>query len=131
MELNGQALDTAIIIDGKSYAPVRVIGEAAGYDVSMQDKRIVLNEKSSPTATIPGKGQSVKDQVAKLNERIANQKERIAETELMLKGMVEETEKPGYVDKGEKVFIKNYKDRLTEQQTVLADLESQLSALAK
>ncbi|WP_339297567.1 hypothetical protein MKY92_21675 [Paenibacillus sp. FSL R5-0623] len=26
VELNGQALDTAIIVDGKSYAPVRAIG---------------------------------------------------------------------------------------------------------
>lgn len=129
VELNGQALDTAIIVDGKSYAPVRVIGEAAGYDVSMQNKKIILDEKSSATVTAPGKGQSVEEQVGKLKQRISDTKQRITETELLLKGMIEETEKPGYVDRGEKVFIDNYKKTYAEQQSLLVDLESQLAAL--
>lgn len=131
VELNGQALDTAIIVDGKSYAPVRAIGEAAGYDVSMQDKKIILDDKVSNTSTetTPGKEQNVEEQTAKLNDRIANANKRIAETELLLKGMVEETNKPGYVDKGEQVFIDNYNKKLAEQQSLLSDLESQLAAL--
>lgn len=43
--------DKAIVIDGKSYAPVRAIGELAGYKVSMSGKIISLDEKeivSSP-----------------------------------------------------------------------------------
>lgn len=127
VELNGQALDNAIIVDGKSYAPVRSIGEAAGYEVSMQNKKITLGQKEATTT--PGKGQSVEDQKEKLSERIASQKQRIAETEQLLSGMIEETKKPGYADKGEQVFINNYNKRLTEQNTLLADLESQLAAL--
>ncbi|KAG3046004.1 hypothetical protein PC121_g20946 [Phytophthora cactorum] len=127
VELNGQALDTAIIVDGKSYAPVRVIGEAAGYDVSMQNKKIILGEKA--TAATPGKGPSVEEQKAKLGERIANAKKRIDDTKLLLNGMVQETQKPGYVDRGEQVFIDNYNKTITEQQTLLADLEAQLAAL--
>lgn len=131
VELNGQTLDAAIIVDGKSYAPVRVIGEAAGYDVSMQNKKIILEEKSAATATTPGKGTSVEEQKAKLEERISDALQRISDTELLLNGMVDETKKPGYVDKGEQVFIDNYNKRLAEQQALLADLEAQLAALDK
>lgn len=40
-------VDPAIIIDGKSYAPVRAIGELAGYKVSISGKNINLDEKDS------------------------------------------------------------------------------------
>lgn len=41
----------AIVIDGKSYAPVRAIGELAGYKVSLSGKTISLDEKEA--ATLP------------------------------------------------------------------------------
>ncbi|CQR57208.1 hypothetical protein [Paenibacillus riograndensis] len=37
----------AIVIDGKSYAPVRAIGELAGYKVSLSGKTISLDEKEA------------------------------------------------------------------------------------
>lgn len=37
--------DPAIVIDGKSYAPVRAIGELAGFKVSVEGKTISLEEK--------------------------------------------------------------------------------------
>ncbi|MNC16408.1 hypothetical protein D3C76_91070 [compost metagenome] len=41
--------DPAIVIDGKSYAPVRAIGELAGYKVSLSGKTISLDEKENIT----------------------------------------------------------------------------------
>lgn len=38
--------DPAIVIDGKSYAPVRAIGELAGFKVSVHGKTISLDEKT-------------------------------------------------------------------------------------
>ncbi|WNS44219.1 hypothetical protein [Paenibacillus sp. MMS20-IR301] len=38
--------DPAIVIDGKSYAPVRAIGEIAGFKVSVDGKTISLDEKT-------------------------------------------------------------------------------------
>ncbi|WP_342421736.1 hypothetical protein [Paenibacillus sp. FSL E2-0178] len=38
--------DPAIVIDGKSYAPVRAIGELAGFKVSVEGKTISLEEKT-------------------------------------------------------------------------------------
>ncbi|OMF00297.1 hypothetical protein BK124_11620 [Paenibacillus amylolyticus] len=129
VELNGQALDTAIIVDGKSYAPVRTIGEAAGYGVSMQNKKIILEDKVSnaTAATTPGKGQSVEEQKAKLEERIGDAKQRISDTNKLI-------EASEYVIKntpnlGEEEVLKVRKDKLTEQEATLADLEAELAAL--
>lgn len=129
VELNGQTLDTAIIVDGKSYAPVRAIGEAAGYDVSMQNKKIILDEKASstPTATSPGEETNLEFLKVKLNERIVDAKQRIADTNKLI-------EASEYVIKntpnsGEEEVLKVRKDKLTEQQTLLANLEAELAAL--
>ncbi|NQX45093.1 hypothetical protein HQN87_07095 [Paenibacillus tritici] len=37
--------DSAIVIDGKSYAPVRAIGELAGFQVTVAGKTISLDDK--------------------------------------------------------------------------------------
>lgn len=131
VELNGQVLDTAIIVNGKSYAPVRVIGEAAGYEVSMQNKKIILDEKSSPTVTTPGKEQSVENQVAILSERIkSNQdtkkvyEDKISYNENILAGLSTAAEKEFYV-----AAIDSYKSKIKILDEGTANLESQLAAL--
>ncbi|WP_339259604.1 hypothetical protein MKZ12_07325 [Paenibacillus sp. FSL R5-0713] len=131
VELNGQALDTAIIVDGKSYAPVRVIGEAAGYDVSMQNKKIILDEKtsSSPTVTIPGKGQNVEEQTAKLNDRIKNVKEVISGIDIKINAIKEIMAAPEYVERDESSLLKFYEDSKNREQSLLSELESQLATL--
>lgn len=131
VELNGQALDTAIIVDGKSYAPVRTIGEAAGYGVSMQNKKIILENKASNTtaATNPGKGQSVEEKTVNLQERISTHKDRIVRLEARIKGLEDEILKPNYEDRGEKDMITQYKADLEKQKSLLSDLESELAVL--
>jgi hypothetical protein len=42
--------DPAIVIDGKSYAPLRAIGELAGYKVTVEGKTISLDEKTDEGA---------------------------------------------------------------------------------
>ncbi|MBW4085730.1 hypothetical protein [Paenibacillus sp. S150] len=44
-------VDPAIVIDGKSYAPVRAIGELAGFRVSLSGKTINLDEKESTASS--------------------------------------------------------------------------------
>lgn len=133
VELNGQALDTAIIVDGKSYAPVRSIGEAAGYDVSMQNKKIILDEKVSntPTAATPGEETNLDLYKSRLAERINDQKDRITALQKRIEGMEYEMSKPNYVDRGEKAVTDQYKADLEEQQALLANLEAELATLKK
>lgn len=46
--LDGVALTShAIIIEGRSYAPVRAVGEAAGLNVDWKDEKVVLNKKTT------------------------------------------------------------------------------------
>lgn len=42
----------AIVIDGKSYAPVRAIGELAGYKVTLSGKTISLDEKTGKSSAL-------------------------------------------------------------------------------
>ena len=45
--VDGKELEVkAIAIDGTSYAPLRVIGQAVGYDVSFKDKTVIFTSKS-------------------------------------------------------------------------------------
>lgn len=46
-------VDSAIIIDGKSYAPVRAIGELAGYKVTVSGRNISLDVKDGGRASFP------------------------------------------------------------------------------
>ncbi|WP_339197904.1 hypothetical protein MKY95_07665 [Paenibacillus sp. FSL P4-0176] len=131
VELNGQALDTAIIVDGKSYAPVRVIGEAAGYDVSMQNKKIILDEKVSntPTATSPGEETNLEFLKTKLNERIVDIKKRIADTKKLIEVSESVINDPTKDSAGEENFLKMRQATLAEQEATLANLEAELAAL--
>ena len=52
--VDGTKLDTAIIVDGKSYAPLRSIGSAAGYEVGFtSDKQITLTSSVIEDTTTP------------------------------------------------------------------------------
>ncbi|OKP90837.1 hypothetical protein A3844_02970 [Paenibacillus helianthi] len=51
--------DKAIVIDGKSYAPVRAIGELAGYKVSLSGKTISLDEKEIISSSSLAKAESI------------------------------------------------------------------------
>lgn len=131
VKVNGEELDTAIIVDGKSYSPTRSIGEAAGFDVSMQDKEIILDKKatSTPSAVTPGKGQSVEEQVAKLNQRIVDAKQRIADINKLIEASESVINDPSKDSTGEENYLKMRQSNLAEQEALLSDLESQLAAL--
>lgn len=127
VELNGQALDTAIIVDGKSYAPVRAIGEAAGYDVSMQNKKIILGEKA--TATTPGKGSIVEDEskikeiIASHEESIKREENRIASYEKLILERPNDKEAYQAVIDTAKANIAKYKQWIAEREAQLTDLK--------
>ncbi|KQY87083.1 hypothetical protein ASD24_26775 [Paenibacillus sp. Root52] len=131
VKIDGQELDTAIIVDGKSYSPTRSIGEAAGFDVSMQGKEIILNTNTSstPTASTPGKGQSVEDQITRLKERIAVAEQRIADTKKLVAASESVINDPSKDSTGEESFLEMRKANLAEQEALLTDLESQLAVL--
>lgn len=137
VELNGQVLDTAIIVDGKSYAPTRSIGEAAGFDVNMKDKKIILSETNTTTSsdpkTVPGYSGEENNvaQIESLKKRISDQETRVAGFQKQVDTLEEIIASPGYVDRGEKVFLEGYQSDLDKGKAFLEELKSQLSELQK
>ncbi|ASA25428.1 hypothetical protein [Paenibacillus donghaensis] len=57
VEKNGKKVADAVVINGSAYAPVRAVSDAAGVTLSLEGKKIIMEEKipltseSSPTAT--------------------------------------------------------------------------------
>lgn len=122
--LNGEYLDTAIIVNGKSYAPVRAIGEAAGYDVDFINKKVILETPKEEAAVevdmkaaIESKMNSVKNQgYALIGER--------TQLELKLINNPEDTESK---DKS-KVLDEKIKELDDEYNKLKAELEAIESA---
>ncbi|WP_339306554.1 hypothetical protein [Paenibacillus sp. FSL R5-0519] len=124
IKVDGQVLDTAIIVEGKSYSPTRSIAEAAGYDVSMKDKEIVMNKKP----VVSGRDAIAKDPV-KLNELITSYKESIVKEEARLesyKKIIEQRpdEAAAYQDS-----IDYANSKIKMYQEWIAEKEEQLAAL--
>jgi valyl-tRNA synthetase len=137
VELNGQALDTAIIVDGKSYAPTRSIGEAAGFEVNMKDKKIILSETTATTSPEPqavpgysGKENNV-TQIESLKKRISDQESRVDFLQERFDGMNAMVSSPDYVDRGEKAVLEVYRSDLEKGEAFLEELKTQLAELQK
>ncbi|MGR6546263.1 hypothetical protein [Paenibacillus tundrae] len=124
VELKGQALDTAIIVDGKSYAPVRSIGEAAGYEVSMQDKKIIMDKKP----VVSGRDAISKDPV-KLKEIIESHKESIAREEARLESYNKIIEQRPNEAEAYQPAIEHAKSNIQMYKEWIAEREAQLAAL--
>lgn len=68
--VNGVKLGTAIIVNGSSYAPVRVIGEAAGFDVGFVDKKVVLGTpKEEVTKPVESSTDAKKERISEIKKR--------------------------------------------------------------
>lgn len=51
---DGKKIDSAIIVDGKSYAPVRSIMQSAGYNVEFGGSQIMVDEPTPTPEVTPG-----------------------------------------------------------------------------
>lgn len=127
--VDGQKLTVpAIAVDGTSYAPVRAIGEAAGYNVSVSGKSINL-EKESVATMIPTSESTAstdpkptanpaltnsQNKIATLNGKIATTAVSIGFTEIQLK------DDPDNAD---------LKDKFEKLKAEYADLLAQKAAL--
>lgn len=117
---NSEPLDTAVIIDGKSYLPMRSISEAAGLAVSATGNNVDL--KNEEVANVPITKRTKEEQLAALNKVIEGTNRMIAKQELTLK------DPNGLTAEQIEVVKKNlaeWKSRLVEQNAQKAVLESE------
>ena len=130
--LNGKELSNAVIIDSKSYAPVRDITESFGAKVDY-DKGVITIDTLTTEFEIEEKINSLKGE-KNLLER------QISDTQASIDGLTSETgpiaryekllatefpnNEVGRKDREEKLAM--YKDSLKEHQDKLADLQAKL-----
>lgn len=120
--VEGVKLDTAIIIDGKSYAPVRSIGEVAGFLVDFKDKKITLEKKqlSSEDETISeGVVGEVMTDIERVETQIDSVKSSIESLQYMAKIKTNITEE-------EEQMVQK---KLSEYYTLLTELEKKKAEL--
>lgn len=82
VQIGDQTLST-IVVEGKNYAPVRSIGEAAGYEVVTDGKNVVLKEGTKLDTTALKEKQKA-DKILGLQKGIANIKITIEQLKNLL-----------------------------------------------
>lgn len=136
-------LDKAIIVDGKSYAPVRGIGEAAGFEVRFENKKVVL------TAPAPEVKQDTASQAPKTQTEVVPvipapvQIEDAEQTKLSAKAAIESkiiafvAEKHGQAAKADPSSSYSAEERaaaearMKEIDAEIAELQRQIADLEK
>jgi len=78
VKVDGSPLaNKSIAIDGTTYAPLRAIGEAIGYDVTFQDKTVVFTKRvgvqkvETNTTSISSQISEIQSQIDELNKKQA------------------------------------------------------------
>lgn len=81
--VNGLKIGTAIIVNGSSYAPVRTIGDAAGFDVGFVNKKVILETpkvKEDEQVTSPSETRTKIDEINKRGQEIDSRAKDIIAT---------------------------------------------------
>jgi hypothetical protein len=60
----------SIAIDGTTYAPLRIIGDATGYNVTFENKEVIFTKKQEVN-TVPNEAVTVDNSIAEIDAKIA------------------------------------------------------------
>lgn len=142
VSLNGETIGSAVIIDGTSYAPVRVISEATGLDVAYNDGVVQLEsndavttsttETTSDTSAVTSasnmSADELKSEISQYNSLIDITKSDIERVNTLISSGKYTGDQLEYlqnkVTEGEKL-IKSYETTVTELQAQLTELQAQ------
>ncbi|MEK4488359.1 hypothetical protein NYE44_01730 [Paenibacillus sp. FSL L8-0493] len=132
VEQNGAKIADAVIIDGVAYAPVRAVSQAAGVELKVEGKKIIMSESTevtptnvptpTPSATASTNRPAISEEQAKENKirsleiKLATLSGSIAMAEAQLK------DKPDNAELQQKVI---------DLKAEYATLEAQLAELQK
>lgn len=131
VQVEGKILNT-VVVEGKNYAPVRDIGEAAGYSVVVDGKKVILNSEvkavdsiksiNNPTYT----EEELKENINSAQDRVDRYAQAVNTTEEAIK---KETDQKR-IDEGN-VLLDMYKHQLVEAQELLDKWQDKLAELQK
>lgn len=130
VEVNGKTL-TTVVVEGKNYAPVRSIGEAAGYDVIVDGKKVILN---SEVKTVDGVNallnpSPTKEQI-ELALKMAQEKvERYAKAVETYEINLQKYSETEAKKNSNQLLLDAYKKDLADAQTKVTELQAKLAEL--
>jgi hypothetical protein len=126
--LEGQELSNAIIVDGKSYAPVRDIVEAYGSTATYM-KGVIKIEMAAGMTILQVKQRQIKADIEKLNKDIANLKDYVIPEEE--KALAATTNKEIWRERVDrrKVELKEKEAELENLNRQLEDIEKEIAEL--
>ncbi|OMD66002.1 hypothetical protein BSK62_13115 [Paenibacillus odorifer] len=131
VEVNGKVLNT-VVVEGKNYAPVRSIGEAAGYEVTIDGKKVIYKEGEVMNTSSVNENK-IAEKIANLNTALENAKNKVNETNALISKLKEQS-KTADSDKSKKNYesaIAESEMRLAEYQQSVNDIESNIAELQK
>ncbi|EHS59468.1 hypothetical protein [Paenibacillus sp. Aloe-11] len=147
VSVNGKSVDKAIVVEGKSYAPVRSIGEATGMKVQFGKEGIALSDESSnpinetttPTPTpLDGKEKekvkSYAPTLEKIEAAIKENNSLIQENQDAIDKMKENMKKGTYSDvlmRSAETDLKLYEGNIENYKKANENLEKQKAELEK
>lgn len=124
--MDGEPLDTAIIVDGTSYAPARKMAEASGNDVEFKEDGIYLESKEPVELTIPQQIakidldiQFANNEIARLNSVIERNTPNLSSKYTEYKTVAQSN-----IDKANGA-IKAQQSKIADLQAKKAELEAQ------
>lgn len=127
VSIQGKKLDVdAVVIEGSTYLPVRVLGEATGYDVKFDPNQGVSLEKKGTTTTLPEKKKTIED----INYELDNLRSDVQGYEGFIP-MMERRLKENPTVLGGVKQLEDLKKQIAEKQTKIAELEKQKAELSQ
>jgi hypothetical protein len=135
VSVDGKNIGNAIVVDNKTYLPVRDFGEAVGYKVTFtEDRQVVLTKEDDTAQTMPQQPQTTtptqqqseqtkESKIESLNDKINQLKINIQILTASVNQAEKSENKPAYYEKE--------KQELADAQKKLADLQKQLDDLQK
>jgi hypothetical protein len=118
VKVDGTTLSNkSVAIDGTTYAPLRAIGDATGYDVSFENKTVVFTKKESESK---GSDQVTNDQTTTENPNAAS----IAEIDAQLTGLRKQL-----INISNELTSLNAKYMTSDDETLKSSLRSQADVL--
>lgn len=134
VELNGKPVKDAIIIDGTTYAPVRSLSDAAGFNLAIEGGKVkVTTEKALVSeAGIEESDAAIREKIYQLGESIKTNTENI---KIAQNGSIADYKKKIEMEKAyttdveaHKLMIDGLQKNLDDQLAYVADLQSKIDA---
>jgi len=130
--LNNKELPVkAIVIEGRSYAPVRAIAENLGLSVDFADGQVILTSEDGGAVDIDKEIEKIKGELRVINRSIENLVITIQKLEADVQFARSNDSESEKIIQSRETFLRKKQAELTDLESQKADLEAQLAELER